>query len=75
MMRSRLVNANAQNVELISTARSNEARPAAGAVGHQKTLSRRSLHMSEQDHIATDQNAIDWRALVDDLNRLLRIRA
>ncbi len=30
--------------------------------------------MSEKDYIATDQNAIDWRALVDDLNRLLRIR-
>ncbi len=32
--------------------------------------------MSEKnDHISTGQNTIDWRALVDDLNRLLRIRA
>jgi hypothetical protein len=31
--------------------------------------------MSGKDYISTGQNTIDWRALVDDLNRLLRIRA
>ena len=30
--------------------------------------------MSEKDQTTKDRNAVDWRALVDDLHRLLRIR-